>query len=206
MSTSKKAIIFPKHQDILDILGENIKLARLRRGLTMAQVSERSDIARSTLFLIEKGSSSVSIGHYFNVLRSLNLHQDFLKVAADDILGRKLQDLELLRGDTQTINASNFIFTTNKDRKNRVKQTYLMINSEGHTKIGKSFNPKDREKTLQSQEPFIELYAVSTSDIETVLHDKYANKRMRGEWFNLERHDIIDIIEEFGFVEINKSM
>lgn len=93
---NKKHLIFPKHQKILDQIGENIRLARKRRKLTTTQVSERANISRNTLYLLEKGSSSVSIGALFNVLRVLGLHEDFLKLAADDELGRKLQDLELL--------------------------------------------------------------------------------------------------------------
>jgi transcriptional regulator with XRE-family HTH domain len=93
---SKKNIIFPKHQEIMERLGENIKLARKRRKLTTIQVSERADIDRTTLYQIEKGSSKVSIGAYFNVLRVLGLQDDFLKLAADDEFGRKLQDLDLL--------------------------------------------------------------------------------------------------------------
>jgi transcriptional regulator with XRE-family HTH domain len=93
---SKKSIIFPKHQEIMEQFGENIKLARKRRKLTMVQVSERADIDRTTLYQIEKGNSKVSIGAYFNVLRVLGLQNDFLKLAADDEFGRKLQDLELL--------------------------------------------------------------------------------------------------------------
>jgi transcriptional regulator with XRE-family HTH domain len=93
---SKKNIIFPKHQEIMEQFGENIKLARKRRKLTMVQVSERADIDRTTLYQIEKGNSKVSIGAYFNVLRVLGLQNDFLKLAADDEFGRKLQDLELL--------------------------------------------------------------------------------------------------------------
>lgn len=95
---SKKQILFPKHQKILEQFGENIKLARKRRKLTAVQVAERAGIARNTLYLMEKGSSSVSIGVVFNVLRVLGLHEDFLKLAADDELGRKLQDLKLLGG------------------------------------------------------------------------------------------------------------
>lgn len=93
----KKQLLFPKHQKILDQLGENIKLARKRRKFTAKQVAERASINRTTLYHIEKGNSSVSIGAYFNVLRVLGLHNDFLNLAADDEFGRKLQDLELLK-------------------------------------------------------------------------------------------------------------
>mgnify|MGYP001042378669 FL=1 len=96
---SKKQILFPKHQKVLEQLGENIKLARKRRKLTATQVAERAGIARNTLYLLEKGTSSVSLGALFNVLRVLGLQEDFLKLAADDELGRKLQDLNLLGGD-----------------------------------------------------------------------------------------------------------
>jgi len=96
MST-KKQILFPQHKKILEIFGENIKLARKRRNLTAIQVAERSDISRNTLYLIEKGNSGVSIGAVFNVLRVLGLQDDFLKLGADDVFGRKIQDIELLR-------------------------------------------------------------------------------------------------------------
>jgi transcriptional regulator with XRE-family HTH domain len=92
---SKRQILFPKYQRILEQLGENIKLARKRRRYTTIQVSERANIDRSTLYEIEKGNSSVSLGAYFNTLRVLGLQDDFLKLAADDEFGRKLQDLKL---------------------------------------------------------------------------------------------------------------
>ena len=95
--TSKKQILFPKHLTILEKMGENIKLARKRRKLTAVQVAERADMVRTTLYQIEKGNPSVAMGAYFNVLRVLGLQEDFLKLAADDQLGRKLQDLELLK-------------------------------------------------------------------------------------------------------------
>jgi len=93
---SKKQIVFPKHKKILEIFGENVKLARKRRKLTTIQVAERADIARNTLYLIEKGKPGVSLGAVFNVLRVLGLQDDFLKLAADDEFGKKLQDIELL--------------------------------------------------------------------------------------------------------------
>ena len=45
---SKKQIIFPKYNLLLEKLGENIKLARKRRKLTTLQVAERANISRST--------------------------------------------------------------------------------------------------------------------------------------------------------------
>jgi len=89
-------VLFPKSQRILSELGENIKLARLRRKLSSAQVAERADIGRSTLVKIEQGHPGVGIGNYINVLRVLGLEQDFLLLAKDDELGRKLQDANLI--------------------------------------------------------------------------------------------------------------
>lgn len=93
---SKKQVLFPKHLEIFEQVGENIKLARKRRKLSTIQVAERADINRATLYQVEKGNPGVSMGAYFNVLRVLSLQDDFLKLATDDELGRKLQDLELL--------------------------------------------------------------------------------------------------------------
>lgn len=93
---TKKQILFPKHQKVLEQLGENIKLARKRRGFTTIQVSERAGLDRKTLYRIEKGDPKVTLGAYFNVLRVLGLQDDFLKLAIDDNFGRKLQDLKLL--------------------------------------------------------------------------------------------------------------
>ena len=94
----KKQVIFPKHQQILTSMGENVKLARKRRKLTTVQVAERAGIDRSTLYQIEKGNPRVSLGAYFNVFRVLGLQDDFLKLAADDQQGRFLQDMQLLGG------------------------------------------------------------------------------------------------------------
>ena len=91
----KKVVLFSKTETILEIFGENIRLARLRRNITSSLQAERAGISRPTLSMIEKGSPSVSLGNYIQVLVSLGLEKDLLKVAADDELGRKLQDLNL---------------------------------------------------------------------------------------------------------------
>lgn len=86
---------FPTIQRILNELGENIKLARLRRKLSAHQVAQRANISRPTLLAIEKGSPGVAISSYAQVLFVLGLEKDLLKVAEDDKLGRKLQDAGL---------------------------------------------------------------------------------------------------------------
>lgn len=93
--TKKKMIILPKTRRILDEMGENIKLARLRRKFSSQQVSERANISRPTLSAIEKGKPTVSIGSYLLVLQVLGLERDFLFLAIDDKLGRKLQDANI---------------------------------------------------------------------------------------------------------------
>jgi transcriptional regulator with XRE-family HTH domain len=92
----KKPLLLPKARKILAELGVHIKLARLRRKLTAEQVAERANMTRVTLLAIEKGSPSVAMGNYLLVLFALGLEKDLLKVAADDELGRKLTDANLL--------------------------------------------------------------------------------------------------------------
>ena len=88
--------ILPQTQKILNQMGEQIRLARLRRHLSAELVAERAGISRMTLSNIEKGSPSVAIGSYAAVLHALNgMDKDLLLVAKDDELGRKLQDLAL---------------------------------------------------------------------------------------------------------------
>jgi len=92
----KSVVLLPKTQEILEALGEQIKMARLRRKLSSELVAERAGVSRTTLWAVEKGSSSVSMGTYAAVLHSLNvMDKDLLLVAKDDELGRKLQDLDL---------------------------------------------------------------------------------------------------------------
>lgn len=84
--------ILPKNLQVLKVLGEQIKLARLRRKFSAEQVAERAGISRKTVYNIEQGIPTVAIGSYLQVLFVLGLEQDLSMVAAADPLGRKLQD------------------------------------------------------------------------------------------------------------------
>lgn len=92
----KKSNTFsPLTKRLLVHMGENIKMARLRRDLSLKAVAERAGLALNTVIAIERGSSGVGIGAVANVLQSLNLAEDISLLAKDDALGRKLQDLKI---------------------------------------------------------------------------------------------------------------
>ena len=77
---SKKSVLRPKQRRILEEFGENIKLARRRRRLKTAQVAERANIGRTTLWHVEKGSDHISIGIYLQVLSVLGLADDLKQI------------------------------------------------------------------------------------------------------------------------------
>lgn len=84
-----------KLEEKMKIVGEQIKLARLRRKLSISQVADRATCSPLTVSRIEKGASTVSMGIYARVLYALQLEDDLLLIAKEDALGRTLQDLSL---------------------------------------------------------------------------------------------------------------
>ena len=87
--------LLPKHGRLLAEMGGNLRLARLRRRLSAEQVAERAGLSRSTLHLMENGSAGTSLGKLLQVLVVLGLESDLARCAADDVLGRKLEDARL---------------------------------------------------------------------------------------------------------------
>ena len=97
--TMKKAAynIVPATENILKTMGEQIKLARLRRDLSAELVAERAGISRASLWKVESGNPAVAIGIYAAVLHALgNMDRDLALVAKDDEMGRQMQDLKLM--------------------------------------------------------------------------------------------------------------
>jgi hypothetical protein len=79
-----------------------------------------------------------------------------------------------------------------KENKSQIKyKTYIMKDELNSLyKIGKSKNPRLREKTLQSEKPSIKIVKVFEENIEKELHNKYKEFRVRGEWFDLNKIQI----------------
>jgi len=93
MKTS--VLLLPKTKRILETVGYQIKLARLRRNISSQLLADRAGISRATVWQIEKGESSVSIGAYLKCLECLGMAESFLNTAKDDPVGRMYQDAGL---------------------------------------------------------------------------------------------------------------
>jgi len=84
---------------------------------------------------------------------------------------------------------------------------YLMINDKTlRHKIGHSKTPRVRETTLQSEDPFVRMVAYwpGTVKDEKELHNMFAEKRFRGEWFDLSCDDIVMVHLFFTSKTANK--
>ena len=91
----KPPIVFPQEQRLLSELGERLRLARKRRKLSNAVVAQRAGVSRTTVYKVEAGDAGATLGAYIRVLAVLGLESDLNLLAADDRVGRKLQDLAL---------------------------------------------------------------------------------------------------------------
>lgn len=81
-------MLSPKMTERLAVLGENLKLARKRRGKNEEQAAEMIGISRATLRRMEEGDPGVRMGTYLAALESYQL-EDGLRFAEpeDDVIG-----------------------------------------------------------------------------------------------------------------------
>ena len=92
-----KTILYPQVQKRLENLGYRIKLARLRRKLSVELVAQRAKVSRKSVWEVENGSPSVAMGIYVNVLMAIGMLDELDKVLAEDPLGRLMQDSDLVK-------------------------------------------------------------------------------------------------------------
>jgi transcriptional regulator with XRE-family HTH domain len=92
-------LVLPKLEKITENLGTNIRLARLRRKLSMVQVAERANVSFETYSKIEDGDSSIALAAYVNVMFIFGLETEFANIGFEDKIGRKIQDVNLLSAE-----------------------------------------------------------------------------------------------------------
>ena len=104
--------LLPRLTRLLEALGSKLKLARLRRKFSAETVAQRAGISRKTMYRVEQGDPAVAVGIYARVMQALGLEQDLSLLAADDLLGRKLQDAGLTVAKRAPKRATNVSLTT----------------------------------------------------------------------------------------------
>lgn len=87
--------VFPRSQARLQALGERLRDARLRRRVSQGAMAARVGVSRPTLRRLEQGDPVVNLSTLVRVLTVLGLEADLDAVAGDDVIGKRLQDLEL---------------------------------------------------------------------------------------------------------------
>lgn len=78
----------PKAKQALERLGNDIRTARLRRGVAVADLAVRAGTSPSSISRLEKGDSGVAIGTLAEVLVALGLIErltDLVDVRKDDL-------------------------------------------------------------------------------------------------------------------------
>lgn len=96
INMKKEVVLYPREKRMLVQVGRQIRLARLRRKASCELTAERAKISRATLWKIEKGDPTVSMGAYLSVLFALRLEKDILSLAREDKEGHEMQDERLL--------------------------------------------------------------------------------------------------------------
>ena len=68
----------------LEKMGNQIRKARLRRNISVKLLAQQAGISENTLYAIEKGAPTVSVGAYASVLFVLGLDADIQLIALDE--------------------------------------------------------------------------------------------------------------------------
>src|SRR5258708_31205853 len=95
--TRRAQPLFPATQRRADALGERLRLARLRRRISLTDLAARVDSTRSTLSRMERGDLTASLALLVRVLGVLGLEEDLDQLVPDHERGRRLQDVRLRR-------------------------------------------------------------------------------------------------------------
>ena len=77
-------IIPPQASDAVIQLGQRIRVARLRRGWSVADLADKSGVNRNTLSALERGKPGTAVATCFTVLWALGLEKSLNALADPD--------------------------------------------------------------------------------------------------------------------------
>ena len=81
----------------IEALGARLRTARLRRSMTQEMLADRVGVSIPTISKLEAGDPRTSLATMLRVLGVLGFSADLDSLAAEDPLGRVLQDTQLPR-------------------------------------------------------------------------------------------------------------
>lgn len=87
----------PRAQRQIQALSKRLRAARMRRSMTQEVMAERVGVSIPTIAKLENGDPSTSLATMLRALTVLGLADDIDLIAAQDTLGRELQDNALRR-------------------------------------------------------------------------------------------------------------
>ena len=136
--------------------------------------------------------------YWKNQCKKLNVGKDSYKALLDMVTEEENEYTNIRKSFINSLIQTNTLVSGQK--------TYLIYDDITQKfKIGKSYNPYKREKTLCSDRCSINLVAYCDYDIESVLHSMYSEYRVRGEWFSLSTKQVSLIIKYFGMKITNQT-
>ena len=86
---------FPREHQQARELGERLRSARLRRGISLEAMAHRVGVQPKTQRRLEQGDPVVSLATLIRSLSVLGLADDLDRIAAEDELGHRLADIAL---------------------------------------------------------------------------------------------------------------
>lgn len=92
---NSKAILSGEELETLRVLGERVRLARLRRNLTQAELADRMGVRRLTVVSLEQGRPGVTLATTLKALTVLGYTERLGDLLASDPIG---EDMEIATG------------------------------------------------------------------------------------------------------------
>ncbi len=158
----------------------------------------KTDIINNKFALLNSGEYLMKLDEVQEILEACKLYletwrQNEIEIYNEDLLAQRQQE----RNDTSKYRQ---LLREQKEKRENRRFLYIIHNKRnGLYKIGLSINPIKRERTLQAEEPEIEIIETFKGgfELEKNIHNYFVNKRVRGEWFKLDDKDISVLKDKF---------
>ncbi|MBP5999513.1 MAG: helix-turn-helix domain-containing protein [Sediminibacterium sp.] len=92
----QRKLALERHTEEFEIIGNNLKTARIKRCFSVAELAYLANVNRSTIYHIENGKPTISLFSFFSVLKALDLYEDVKNIIVLDIHGNEIFQRKIL--------------------------------------------------------------------------------------------------------------